>query len=129
MLEGLSVALFNIDEIIELIKAAPNPSEAKDGLVSRTWQGSVIKELIGDRDMEQFKNQLKVGANIASQIEDGSDSVFGVMIESHLNEGNQKVGPLSSLEYGVSITDSCIGWNDTEQLLRDLAQSVKNRNS
>jgi len=78
---------------------------------------------------KQYKNQLKVGANIASQIENGSNSIFGVMIESHLNEGNQKVGPLSSLKYGVSITDSCIGWGDTEMLLRDLAKSVKVRNN
>ena len=57
LLEGLSVALFNIDAIIELIKAAANPTEAKEGLISRTWQGSVIKELIGKRDMAQFKPQ------------------------------------------------------------------------
>jgi DNA gyrase subunit A len=55
ILEGLSVALHNIDEIIELIKAAPNPSKAKEGLVSRSWTGVVIKELIGDRDMSLFK--------------------------------------------------------------------------
>ena len=78
---------------------------------------------------KQFKNQLKVGANIAAQIEEGSESIFGVMIESHINEGNQKVGPLPSLKYGVSITDSCIGWDDTETLLRDLAKSIKSRNS
>ena len=72
---------------------------------------------------------LKVGADVASQIENGSKSIFGVMIESHLNEGNQEVGPLSSLKYGVSITDSCIGWNDTEELLRALAKSVKIRNN
>ena len=78
---------------------------------------------------KEYKNQLKVGSNIAKQIEDGSQSIFGVMIESHLNEGNQKVGPLSSLKYGVSITDSCIGWDDTEVLLRDLAKSVKSRNN
>ena len=78
---------------------------------------------------KQFKNQLKVGANIAAQIEEGSESIFGVMIESHINEGNQKVGPLPSLKYGVSITDSCIGWDDTETLLRDLAKSIKTRNS
>ena len=78
---------------------------------------------------KQYKNQLKVGANIASQIENGSNSIFGVMIESHLIEGIQKVGPLSSLKYGVSITDSCIGWTDTEMLLRDLAKSVKVRNN
>ena len=78
---------------------------------------------------KQFKNQLKVGADVASQIKKGSESIFGVMIESHLNEGNQKVGPLTSLKYGVSITDSCIGWNDTEELLRALAKSVKVRNN
>ena len=78
---------------------------------------------------KKFKNQLKVGADVASQIENGSESIFGVMIESHLNEGNQEVGPLSSLKYGVSITDSCIGWNDTEELLRALAKSVKVRNN
>ena len=55
LLEGLSVALHNIDEIITLIKAAQNPAEAKASLVAKTWQGSVIKELIGDRDMAMFK--------------------------------------------------------------------------
>ncbi|SMN01603.1 DNA gyrase subunit A [uncultured Candidatus Thioglobus sp.] len=55
LLEGLSVALHNIDEIIELIKAAQNPAEAKASLVAKTWQGSVIKDLIGDRDMAMFK--------------------------------------------------------------------------
>ena len=94
------------------------------GLVSK-----VMVDFSHANSEKQFKNQLKVGENIASQIEDGSDSVFGVMIESHLNEGNQKVGPLSSLKYGVSITDSCIGWKDTELLLRRLAQSIKKRNS
>jgi 3-deoxy-7-phosphoheptulonate synthase len=77
---------------------------------------------------KQFKNQIKVGADISKQIESGSKRVFGVMIESHLNEGNQKVGPLATLDYGVSITDSCLGWDDTEALLRTLAKSVNKRN-
>ena len=51
----MSVALNNIDEIIKLIKAAANPTEAKESLVVKTWKGSVIKELIGDRDMAMFK--------------------------------------------------------------------------
>ncbi|MBT6753034.1 MAG: DNA gyrase subunit A, partial [Candidatus Thioglobus sp.] len=55
LLEGLSVALHNIDDIIALIKVAQNPTEAKASLVAKTWQGSVIKELIGDRDMAMFK--------------------------------------------------------------------------
>jgi len=94
------------------------------GLVSK-----VMVDFSHANSEKQFKNQLKVGAVVASQIESGSESIFGVMIESHLNEGNQKVGPLSSLKYGVSITDSCIGWNDTEELLRALAKSVKIRNN
>ena len=94
------------------------------GLVSK-----VMVDFSHANSEKQFKNQLKVGADVASQIESGSESIFGVMIESHLNEGNQKVGPLSSLKYGVSITDSCIGWNDTEELLRALAKSVKIRNN
>ncbi|MBW5289516.1 MAG: DNA gyrase subunit A [Candidatus Ruthia sp. Apha_13_S6] len=55
LLEGLSVALYNIDDIIELIKSASNPADAKEALMAKTWQGSVIKELIGDRDMVMFK--------------------------------------------------------------------------
>jgi len=94
------------------------------GLVSK-----VMIDFSHANSEKQFKNQLKVGADVASQIENGSKSIFGVMIESHLNEGNQKVGPLSSLKYGVSITDSCIGWNDTEELLCALAKSVKIRNN
>ena len=94
------------------------------GLVSK-----VMIDFSHANSEKQFKNQLKVGADVASQIENGSKSIFGVMIESHLNEGNQEVGPLSSLKYGVSITDSCIGWNDTEELLRALAKSVKIRNN
>lgn len=55
LLEGLSVTLHNIDDIIELIKSASNPADAKEALMAKTWQGSVIKELIGDRDMAMFK--------------------------------------------------------------------------
>jgi DNA gyrase subunit A len=55
ILEGLSVALSNIDEIIELVKAAPSPTKAKEQLIAKTWQGSAIKDLIGERDMSLFK--------------------------------------------------------------------------
>jgi 3-deoxy-7-phosphoheptulonate synthase len=51
------------------------------------------------------------------------------MIESNINEGNQSIGPLDSLEYGVSITDGCINWEDTKSLLKILAQSVQTKKS
>ena len=115
-------------------KNGPNFSEEHvektcDALNKKSLVSKVMVDFSHANSEKQYKNQLKVGANIASQIENGSNSIFGVMIESHLNEGNQKVGPLSSLKYGVSITDSCIGWTDTEMLLRDLAKSVKVRNN
>ena len=115
-------------------KDGPNFSEEHvektcDALNKKSLVSKVMVDFSHANSEKQYKNQLKVGANIASQIENGSNSIFGVMIESHLNEGNQKVGPLSSLKYGVSITDSCIGWTDTEMLLRDLAKSVKVRNN
>ena len=115
-------------------KDGPNFSEDHikktcDALSKKSLVSKVMVDFSHANSEKQYKNQLKVGANIASQIENGSNSIFGVMIESHLNEGNQKVGPLSSLKYGVSITDSCIGWGDTEILLRDLAKSVKVRNN
>jgi 3-deoxy-7-phosphoheptulonate synthase len=70
---------------------------------------------------KQHKNQIKVGDEIIEQMKNGSDKVFGVMIESHLKEGNQKINTLDKLEYGVSITDACLGWEDSEELLRNLA--------
>ena len=49
---------------------------------------------------------------------------MGVMIESHLHEGNQKLAPGEELAYGKSITDACIGWDETEIVLRRLAAAV-----
>ncbi len=73
---------------------------------------------------KQFKRQLDVGEDIATQIEAGNESIFGVMIESHINEGNQKVVEGQELQYGQSITDACIGWSDTELILDRLARAV-----
>ena len=63
---------------------------------------------------------------MASQIKSGSKNVMGVMIESHLVEGNQKLNSdLSKLTYGQSVTDACINFSTTEILLEELAESVK----
>ena len=112
----------------------PNYSKAHvDRASQELAQAGVLDKVMVDfshaNSEKKFKNQLKVGADVAAQIAQGSDKVFGVMIESNLNEGNQCIGPLESLEYGVSITDSCIGWDDTENLLRSLAQAVREKNS
>ena len=53
--------------------------------------------------------------------------IVGVMVESHLNPGRQDIVPGVLLEYGVSVTDACIGWADTEKLLQQLAAAVRER--
>jgi 3-deoxy-7-phosphoheptulonate synthase len=73
------------------------------------------------------KNQPLVIESVAKQIEDGNQSIFGIMMESHLKEGNQKEGPHATLEYGKSITDACLSWENTIPVLERLAQAVRKR--
>ena len=67
--------------------------------------------------------QPLVMENVASQIAEGNQSVIGIMVESHLQEGNQKAGP--DMAYGVSITDKCIGWETTEKTLLEMRDKIK----
>ncbi|PWB17686.1 3-deoxy-7-phosphoheptulonate synthase [Comamonas sp. JNW] len=80
---------------------------------------------------KQHEKQKEVARDIAQQIEGGSRSVFGVMIESHLQAGAQKFTPgkndPDSLEYGKSITDACLGWDDSLETLAELSDAVQAR--
>jgi 3-deoxy-7-phosphoheptulonate synthase len=80
---------------------------------------------------KQHEKQLDVAKDIAAQVAGGSTSVFGVMVESHLKAGAQKFTPgkddASQLEYGKSITDACLGWGDSLQVLEVLSQAVATR--
>jgi len=76
-----------------------------------------------------YTNQPKVGADVAKQISEGNPNIIGVMIESNLVEGTQKLpaeGP-QYLRYGQSITDGCISWTDTVPLVQLLAEAVRER--
>ena len=80
---------------------------------------------------KQHEKQLEVARDIGQQIASGSRSVFGVMIESHIEAGAQKFTPgkddAAALAYGKSITDACLGWEESVATLDLLAQAVKNR--
>ena len=76
---------------------------------------------------KDYKKQMMVAEDVAGQISQGNYAIFGVMVESHLVEGRQDLIEGSTLCYGQSITDACIGWDDTETLLATLNQSVLNR--
>ena len=66
--------------------------------------------------------QPLVADNVTKQIVEGNQSIIGLMLESHLHDGNQKLGKdPQDLKYGVSITDACINWDTTEQLFADMA--------
>ncbi|ODQ77989.1 hypothetical protein BABINDRAFT_65953 [Babjeviella inositovora NRRL Y-12698] len=78
---------------------------------------------------KDYRNQPKVCSAVAQQIAAGEDKVIGLMIESNINEGNQKVPAegKKGLKYGVSITDACVSWEDTVVMLQELAQAVRTR--
>jgi 3-deoxy-7-phosphoheptulonate synthase len=80
---------------------------------------------------KQHEKQLEVARDLGMQIAGGSRQVFGVMVESHLNAGAQKFTPgvdqPAALAYGKSITDACLGWDDSLQCLDVLSQAVKAR--
>ena len=76
---------------------------------------------------KDYRQQPVVAAAVADQIRSGSGEIFGVMLESFLVDGAQKVGGKTPLNYGQSITDACMGWEMTEQVLQHLAQAVSSR--
>jgi len=76
---------------------------------------------------KQHRKQIEVGADVAGQIAGGERRITGVMIESHLQDGRQDLVPGQPLKLGVSITDACLGWTDTEPVLRQLAAAVSKR--
>lgn len=73
------------------------------------------------------KNQIGVCSSIAQQLANGDRRIMGVMVESHLVEGRQDLVPGQELTYGQSITDGCVGWDDSEAVLETLAQGVRKR--
>jgi 3-deoxy-7-phosphoheptulonate synthase len=76
---------------------------------------------------KDYRRQPEVARDVARQVAGGERRILGVMVESHLREGRQDLKPGVALQPGVSITDGCIGWEQTEEVLRDLAAAVRQR--
>jgi len=76
---------------------------------------------------KDYRRQREVCADVCAQVAQGENRVIGVMIESHLVEGRQDLVPGKPLGFGQSITDACLGWDDSLKLLAALAQSVARR--
>ncbi len=77
--------------------------------------------------LREYLRQLEVANDVAAQLAAGEERIIGAMIESHLVEGRQNLVPGQALEYGKSITDACLGWDDTLAALETLANGVRAR--
>lgn len=78
---------------------------------------------------KDYRRQMEVCEDVAGQLAGGDAHIFGVMVESHIEEGRQDLKPGCELKYGQSITDACLGWADTERLLTTLSDAVAARRS
>ena len=99
-------------------------AEVCDELAKAGYRAHVMVDFSHANSCKQFKKQLDVSREVARQIATGSNKIFGVMIESHLVEGRQDLVEGKPLTYGQSITDSCIGWEDSEKVLQELSDAV-----
>lgn len=107
--------------------SAVHVKEVKEGLIKAGLPAQVMIDFSHANSSKQFRKQIDVSADVCQQIRGGEKAVMGVMIESHLVEGNQNLESGEPLTYGQSVTDACIGWEDTETILRQLAAAVKGR--
>ncbi|KAL8360465.1 hypothetical protein RB601_007229 [Gaeumannomyces tritici] len=104
-------------------------AEARAALRAAGLRERLMVDCSHGNSLKDHRNQPKVAAVLAEQIAAGETAVMGVMIESNIEEGSQKVPKegKAGLKYGVSITDACIGWQDTVAVLDGLAAAVKKR--
>ena len=90
--------------------------------------GQLMVDCSHGNSLKDYKRQVSVAENLSDQIANGSKNIASVMIESNLVEGNQKISSnLSDLVYGQSVTDSCVGLEDTEKILTMFADAVQKR--
>ena len=100
-------------------------------LAAAKLPGTLMVDCSHANSSKQHEKQLDVARDIAGQVSGGSKQVFGLMVESHLNPGAQKFTPgkddAKALEYGKSITDACLSWGDSLELLEVLSKAVEAR--
>jgi 3-deoxy-7-phosphoheptulonate synthase len=106
---------------------AVSVEQVAEGLVSAELRPNIMIDFSHANSLKQCQRQLIVGDDVAAQIANGDTRIMGVMIESHLKAGSQKVVEGQALVYGQSITDGCLSWEDTVPLLKNLAAAVQAR--
>jgi 3-deoxy-7-phosphoheptulonate synthase len=102
---------------------------ARESLRNRKQREILMVDCSHGNSKKNHLNQPIVAKCVADQLREGEDAIIGLMIESNINAGNQKVPPEgpAGLKKGVSITDACIDWQTTVEVLTDLADAVRAR--
>jgi 3-deoxy-7-phosphoheptulonate synthase len=106
---------------------AKNVKEACESLSAAGLEPILMIDCSHGNSSKNYLRQKDVAKDIAEQLSNGDQHIIGVMLESHLNEGRQDHTPGCELEYGKSITDACLGWDDTVDMLNALASAVRVR--
>ncbi len=106
---------------------AVSVEHTSEGMMAANIRPNIMIDFSHANSLKQYQRQLIVGEDVAEQIATGDTRIIGTMIESHLRAGSQKVDDGQNLVYGQSITDGCLGWDETLPLLKNLAQAVQKR--
>ncbi|HSQ03474.1 MAG TPA: 3-deoxy-7-phosphoheptulonate synthase AroG [Burkholderiales bacterium] len=100
---------------------------AAKGLAEAGIPARIMIDFSHGNSSKNAQKQMDVGQDVARQITDGDDRIFGIMAESHLKPGRQDLVPGKPLVYGISITDGCLGWEDSRELLEAMADAARKR--
>jgi 3-deoxy-7-phosphoheptulonate synthase len=106
---------------------AENIDKVSKELEAANLTANIMVDLSHANSKKQHDAQIDVGKAVAEQIANGDKRIIGTMIESHLIAGRQDAKPGQNLVYGQSITDACLGWDNTVELLKILANASKER--
>ena len=98
--------------------------QARDGLVDEDIARPIMVDCSHGNSDKDHTRQIPVAHSVVKQYCEGQQCILGLLLESNLKPGKQSWGTGKTLEYGVSITDACIGWEDTETLLYELAETL-----
>lgn len=108
---------------------AVNVEKVAEGLEKSGLPNNIMIDFSHANSLKQCQRQMVVAEDVAEQIARGDQRIIGAMVESHLKAGRQDLVKGQELVYGQSITDACLGWDDTVELLKTLAEAVDKRRS
>ncbi|SUI81713.1 3-deoxy-7-phosphoheptulonate synthase AroG [Shewanella morhuae] len=107
--------------------SAPHVAKISEQLLKAQLADNIMIDFSHANSSKEYQRQMVVAEDVAAQLATGNMAIFGVMVESNLIAGRQDLVTGQTLCYGQSVTDACIGWDDTERLLAILNHSVIER--